>query len=64
MLLAVPSRQCPLGEKCPNTDQKKLRIWILFTQWPCLELATVRPELSSNLLMPHAFAYRVLICFC
>ena len=27
-----------LREKCPNTDQKKLRIWTLFTQWiaPCL----------------------------
>ena len=22
-----------LRKKCPNTDQKKLRIWTLFTQW-------------------------------
>ena len=22
-----------LCERCPNTDQKKLRIWTLFTQW-------------------------------
>ena len=40
-----PVSTSPLSEKCPNaeffwsvfsenTDQKKLRIWTLFTQWP------------------------------
>ena len=34
-------------------------------QWPmsCLELTIVRLELSSNLLVAHAFVWRVLIYF-
>ena len=31
--LYMLSPQKPLREMCPNTDQKKLRIWKQFTQW-------------------------------
>ena len=29
---------------------------------PCSELAMIRLELSSNVLVPHAFVSKVLIC--
>ena len=39
-------------------------LWVASSRkMPCLELIILRPELSNKLLVPHAFAYRVIVCF-
>ena len=35
----------------------------LYQVIPCSELTILRPELSSNLFLSHAFACWVLVCF-
>ena len=33
-----------LSEKCPNTDQRKLRIWTYFTQLPCMRANEIKTK--------------------
>ena len=42
---------------CPNTDQKKLRIWTLFTQCSSFYLADCHVVVSSDWLSPTRFLW-------
>ena len=50
-------KKCPnmsyLGWTRENPDQKKLRIWTLFTQWELLIMAEEYPELFQTSKLEH-----------